>query len=137
MTSDNVYKRQAEFNEQEAITAQNNCPDWAVIMFFYAALHWINHYAYENNELEALFEKERKSNDSMHKIKRDYVVQIAKNNNFKDLEKAYKYLFNASMTARYLENLDEDITAREYYLRNKAEVSQCFRYLQDIKKKLS
>jgi hypothetical protein len=56
MCSPSVYRRQAESNEQTAIAAKKGFPDWAVIMCFYAALHWVNDYAFHQGEIEELEE---------------------------------------------------------------------------------
>jgi hypothetical protein len=140
MSTESVYSRQAISNENTARAAQNGFPDWAVTMCFYAALHWVNHYAYINNEIKQVIPQENNTNDSTHKIKRNYIEKICRlnaRNGFQDVEKAYKFLFNQSMKSRYLQDLDEDVTAREYYAQNTNEVKSCFDKLSIIKSKLS
>ncbi len=128
-----VYQQQAEFNEQTAKAAQSGFPDWAVIMCFYAALHWVNDYAFRQGDIKN-FENDGDS-DSPHKRRRMYVKKIAKQNNWKDLEEAYELLYRVSMTARYLEGLEkQNCTAREHYAKN--DIQFCFEYLEKIKKRL-
>ncbi len=51
------------------------------------------------------------------------------------LETAYKNLFDESMKARYLKELeDENCTAREHYL--ETGIQFCFDYLEQVKKGL-
>ncbi|MBG1257737.1 MULTISPECIES: hypothetical protein [Nostoc] len=133
MPNQSIYQQQAEFNEKTAIAAQSGFPDWAVIMCFYAALHWVNDYAFREGNI-----KEFDTNDdySPHKLRRMYVKKIAKLNRWNDLEEAYELLYRASMTARYLRGLEnQNCTAREYYAKNG--VQFCFDDLEKIKKRLS
>jgi hypothetical protein len=135
MESQSVYQRQAEKNEQTADAARSGFPDWAVIMCFYAALHWVNDYAFRNNEMRELepgFHDDRPSN---HEARKRYVKKIARNKRYIDLEKAYKNLFDESMKARYLKGLeDEECTATDHY--SECGVKFCFDYLEQIKKGL-
>ena len=72
MPNQSVYQRQAECNEKTALAAQSGFPDWAVIMCFYAALHWVNHYALCNGDTKELDE----GDDSPHHIQRKYVKKF-------------------------------------------------------------
>lgn len=65
----------------------------------------------------------------MHKIKRNYIEKICRlntSNGFQEVEKAYKFLFNQSMTSWYLQDLEENVTAKEYYAQNPNEVKKLF-----------
>ncbi|OBQ23059.1 hypothetical protein [Anabaena sp. AL93] len=42
MTEPSIYLLQSEANEESAKIAQKDFPEWAIIMYFYAALHLIN-----------------------------------------------------------------------------------------------
>lgn len=44
MPSPGDHKAQAISNEQVAQTLASTAPDWAVTVFFYAALHWVRAY---------------------------------------------------------------------------------------------
>lgn len=132
MPDPNVYQRQAECNEKTAKAAQSGFPDWAVIMCFYAALHWVNHYAFCNGDINEF----DNGDDSPHQLRRKYVQKIARKNKWPDLEKYYELLFQASMTARYLRGLEDlNRTAVAHY--SKSGVECYFDYLDKIKKRLS
>ena len=45
MTDRSIYFQQAQANEESAKMAQKDSPEWAIIMYFYAALHYVNDYA--------------------------------------------------------------------------------------------
>jgi hypothetical protein len=139
MCSPSVYCRQAESNEQTAIAAKKGFPDWAVIMCFYAALHWVNDYAFHQGEIEELEGTgDKDTSQNLHKLRRLYVKKIARINNWRDLEEAYELLFRASMTARYLRGLESlNRTAREHYSNNESFVQNCFDDLAIVKSRLS
>ncbi|HBL12452.1 MAG TPA: hypothetical protein DD379_13800 [Cyanobacteria bacterium UBA11162] len=139
MCSPSVYRRQAESNEQTALAAKNGFPDWAVIMCFYAALHWVNDYAFQQGEIEELEEAgENDSSQKLHKLRRLYVKKISRINKWRDLEDAYVFLFGVSMTARYLRGLENlNRTAREHYSNNESVVQNCFDCLEVVKSRLS
>ncbi len=42
-----IYEQHARLNEEIAKIAHTEAPEWAIIMYFYAALHWVNDYAYK------------------------------------------------------------------------------------------
>lgn len=135
MQNPSVYRRQAEKNENTARAAQAGYSDWAVIMCFYAALHWVNDYAFRNNEMIELKKEFYSDSFSDHTARNKYVAKIARRKNYPKLETAYKNLFEESMKARYLKDLeDEDCTATEHY--SKDDVQICFEYLEQIKKGL-
>jgi hypothetical protein len=137
MCNPTVYRRQAEFNEQTAIAAKQGFPDWAVIMCFYAALHWVNDYAVRQQETQEL-ESSGDNEGSLHTIRRSYVKKISRKNKWRDLEDADVFLFGVSMTARYLRGLEKlNRTAREHYSHDKNTVQMCFDALEVIKSRLS
>lgn len=132
MPDPSVYRRQAELNEKTALAAQTGFPDWAVIMCFYAALHWVNDYAFRQGDIGEFDDDDT----SPHKLRRHYVQKISRKNKWRDLEEAYELLFRASMTARYLRGLEGlNRTAREHYTKNG--VQFCFDYLEVVKSRLS
>jgi hypothetical protein len=140
MVNYNVYRRQAEKNEDTAKAARSGFPDWAVIMCFYAALHWVNDYAFRNNEMintkPSFYCDDNGKKPSEHRAKQNYIKHVARRKNNPKLETAYKNLFDESMKARYLKELeDEDCTATDYY--SEVGVQFCFDYLEQIKKGLS
>ncbi|MFM7368667.1 MAG: hypothetical protein ACKO2Z_12925, partial [Sphaerospermopsis kisseleviana] len=113
MTEPSIYLLQAKANEESAKIAQKDFPEWAIIMYFYAALHLINDYAYERNQLDEL---------EGHSSRRNYVKTIARDTGFKDLIARYDELFGESLLARYLEKEEYNgeftelgCTAREHY----------------------
>jgi hypothetical protein len=114
MTEPSIYLLQAKINEESAKIAQKEFPEWAIIMYFYAALHFIKDYAYERNDLDKL---EKIGNQSAHLSTINYVNNIAKDIKCYDLIAEYKYLFKESLLARYLENGSDylECTAREDY----------------------
>ncbi|NEP60724.1 MAG: hypothetical protein F6K31_27640 [Symploca sp. SIO2G7] len=113
MPEESVYRRQAKVNEDTANAARLGFPDWAVIMCFYAAIHWINDYAFRQGEK---IDDSDVSDSSPHKARGKYVKKLARAKKWGDLQDAYATLFRASMTARYLKDLEgKDRTAREHY----------------------
>jgi hypothetical protein len=131
MPEDSVYRRQARSNEETAKAARSGFPDWAVIMCFYAALHWINDYALRHGEIDSF----DVSDSSPHSARRKYVKKLARAKRWEDLQDAYEILFRASMTARYLQDLEElNCSAREHY--KKYGVDFCFDCLKTIKNRL-
>jgi hypothetical protein len=136
MPNHSVYRQQAEKNEITAKAAKNGFPDCAVIMCFYAALHWVNDYAFRNNEMIDLNPTFYSNEISNHEARKKYVKKIARQRRYMKLETAYKNLFDESMKARYLKELeDENCTAREHYL--ETGIQFCFDYLEQVKKGLS
>lgn len=132
MPSKESHREQAEYNEQVAVSIRDTSPDWAVTMCFYAALHWVEWYA--KNQGDDL-EQQYQNYPSPHDRLIAYVLDIVKNRQQRDLEKAYKNLKNASQTARYLENIKTN--ARVHYSRhNKTGVDKSFDNLQIVKQRL-
>lgn len=136
MSTGSIYRQQAILNEQAAIKAQSERPDWAIIMCFYSALHWVNDHAYRHGKLHELDIKNVGSDvkTTPHKLKKTYVKRFAKQIRYLDLETYYKLLYDESMKARYLEQLQ--CSAYDYYSsHNNFQVY--FGYLTIIKTKLS
>ncbi len=109
-----IYELQARVNEETAKLAHKDFPEWAIIMYFYAALHWINDYAYRNNQLSVL---DKSDGISQHTSRKKYVKEIAYKKGCQDIYENYKFLFDESMLARYLENNDEELdsTSRDFF----------------------
>ncbi|NEQ71405.1 MAG: hypothetical protein F6K21_39760, partial [Symploca sp. SIO2D2] len=104
----------------------------AVVMCFYAALHWINDYASRQGEKIDNFGA---SDSSQHSARWKYVKKLARAKNWGDLQDAYETLFRASITARYLKDLEGlDCSAREHYA--KYGVDFAFDCLKTIKNRL-
>lgn len=116
MTEPSIYLLQAQANEESAKIAQKDFPEWAIIMYFYAALHLINDYALEVNQIDIL-KVDEDSKISQHSLRRKYVKDISDYINCKDLQANYNFLFNESLLARYLVNKNDilECSAREYY----------------------
>ncbi|MDK2408643.1 hypothetical protein QHH11_02040 [Aphanizomenon sp. PH219] len=116
MTEPSIYLLQAQANEESAKIAQKDFPEWAIIMYFYAALHLINDYALELNQID-LLKVDEDSKISQHSLRREYVKTISNYINCKDLQANYDFLFNESLLARYLVNRNDilECSAREYY----------------------
>jgi hypothetical protein len=131
---ESIYRKQAILNEETAKAARLGFPDWAVVMCFYAALQWVNDYAFRQGKIQEFNVGDE--NISPHKLRKTFVKKVARENKWNDLEEAYELLYRASMTARYLRGLEnQNCTAREHYAKNG--VDFCFQYLETIKKRLS
>jgi len=116
MPSLNIYEQPAKLNEDAAKSAHTEAPEWAIIMYFYAALHWINSYAYKRNEIRLLQSLDKTL--APHERRRRYVKKISNYTGDDELYISYKFLFDESMIARYLENSELECinkTSREYY----------------------
>ena len=101
-------------------------------MCFYAALHWVNDYAFRQGELEAF----SSDDDSPHSLRRKYVKRIARRERWRDLEESYELLYRASMTARYLAGLENlGRTARKHYA--DINIQLYFESLDVIRKRLN
>ncbi|MBE9233762.1 hypothetical protein IQ231_19335 [Cuspidothrix issatschenkoi LEGE 03284] len=161
MPEASIYQEQAKLNEDIAQTAKKaGFSDWAIIMCFYSALHWVNYHAYNNgNSKDLIIDKSKYKDEkripTAHDLKKIYVQKIAREDyqilkdkykypkeksllkkeaiELQKLEKAYEILFNASMTARYLDGLT--ITARDYY--KSQDIEYYFEKLEIIKKRFS
>ena len=116
MTEPSIYLLQAKANEESAKMSQKEFPEWAIIMYFYAALHLINDYALEVNQIDIL-KVDEDSKTSQHYLRRGYVKSISNYINCQDLQASYNFLFNESLLARYLVNKNDilECSAREYY----------------------
>ncbi len=117
MTEPSIYLLQAKANEESAKIAQKDFPEWAIIMYFYAALHLINDYALEVDQTDKLKVNKNSRQESQHTRTLDYVKDISNYINCQDLQANYNFLFYESLLARYLENKNDilECSAREYY----------------------
>ncbi|MDF5733249.1 MAG: hypothetical protein PUP92_36015 [Rhizonema sp. PD38] len=130
MTS-NHYLEQAQSNQQAAHSVEKSYPDWAVTMCFYAALHWVEHYAcVEGSNIEQEY-----PGRSPHESRRDYVDELARRLRNRNLRNAYEDLEKESRKARYLPGLNTD--AKVYYTENKLKVTNSFQNLQKIRQILN
>ena len=133
MPSEHSHSEQAKYNEEAALSIRDTSPDWAVTMCFYAALHWVEWYAkVQGDDLE----RQYPNYPSPHDRLLAYVFKIAKNRQYRDLNKAYQELKNASQIARYLTDIRTD--SRIHYSRYKTrEVDQSFDNLRIVKERLN
>lgn len=132
MPSEQSHRQQAEYNEEAALSIKDTSPDWAVTMCFYAALHWVEWYAkVQGDDLERQYPK-----CNPHERLLAYVFDIARNLQYKDLNKAYQYLKNSSQTARYLTDIRTN--SRIHYSRhNPRGVDKSFDNLEIVKQRLN
>ena len=132
MTCD-IYLQQANNNEQAARSIENSYPDWAVTMCFYAALHWVEHFAcVKGCNIHQEYKKE--DHESRHTTRRRYVDDLAEKLGNLNLRKAYTYLEQESRTARYLQTITTN--SKIHYTKNKLTVRESFQRLQQIKQLL-
>jgi uncharacterized FlgJ-related protein len=133
MPSEQSHREQAEYNEEAALNIRDTAPDWAVTMCFYAALHWVECYAkVQGDDLEQKYQGYKSPHDRLVA----YVWDIAKNKQYKDLNKAYENLKNASQTARYLTGIRTSSRVN-YSRQNKTGVDQSFDNLRIVKQRLN
>jgi hypothetical protein len=128
-----VHLKQATNNEDAARkAAQSGYPDWAITMFFYAALHYIQAYAiFQGDNIYELYPDEPNQHerilsyvyDTSWDIKSDLTVF-----------KAYETLFEASKTSRYLNGISS--TSRKHFSKNIDEYSQELAVVRDFIKPL-
>jgi hypothetical protein len=133
MPSEQSHREQAEYNEQAAASIRDTSPDWAVTMCFYAALHWVEWYAkVRGDDLDRQYQNYPSPHDRLLA----YVFDIAKNPQYRDLNKAYNDWKNASKISRYLTDIRTN--SRLYYSRYKTrEVDKSFDNLQIVKQRLN
>jgi hypothetical protein len=133
MPSKQSHREQAEYNEEAALSIRDTSPDWAVTMCFYAALHWVEWYAKVRGDELA---RQYQNYPSPHDRLLAYVFDISKNPQYRDLNKAYNDLKNASQISRYLTDIKTN--SRLYYSRYKTrEVDKSFDNLQIVKERLN
>ncbi|MTJ10553.1 hypothetical protein [Anabaena sp. UHCC 0204] len=136
MSKQSIYEQQAKLNEEIAKKAQTDSPEWAIIMYFYAALHWVNDYANKRGEIYKL--QPTDSNKSPHRLRLIYVKKISPSKGKEDeLYKNYRFLFEESKVARYLEDGEFNcinMTAKEYY--KQCNIKEYIDSLEIIKKML-
>ena len=133
MPSEQSHREQAEYNEQAAASIRDTSPDWAVTMCFYAALHWVEWYAkVRGDDLDRQYQNYPSPHDRLLA----YVFDIAKNPQYRDLNKAYNDWKNASKISRYLTDIRTN--SRLYYSRYKTrEVDKSFDNLPIVKQRLN
>ena len=123
-----THIKQAEFFEESALYNQENYPPVAIIMCFYAALHYVEAYAvWHGHDIYSRYADVNVDQDScsnetklrrltQHERYQSYVHDIAVENDSEDLFAAYKRLHRASSTARYLKHIKEkDKTAYQHF----------------------
>jgi hypothetical protein len=132
MASLEAHFDQAEHNERAARSTEGNYPDWAVTMYFYAALHWVEHYAKKKGcDIQIDYSDGR----SPHECRRMYISDVAYEQSRRTLRTDYEELENESRKARYLEGLNSN--ARMYYSQNKQKVTDAAQKLQRLKRVLN
>ncbi|MBE9122530.1 hypothetical protein IQ269_17420 [Tychonema sp. LEGE 07199] len=133
MPSAQSHREQAEYNEQAAASIRDTSPDWAVTMCFYSALHWVEWYAkVQGDELDRQYQNYPSPHDRLLA----YVFDIAKNRQYRDLDKAYNDLKNASQISRYLTDIRTNSWL--YYSRYKTrDVDKSFENLEIVKRRLN
>ena len=136
MSKQSIYEQQAKLNEENARKAHTESPEWAIIMYFYAALHWVNNYAHKRGEMSQL--QDTNKTTSPHTLRKRYVKKVSKHKGNEDkLYENYKFLFDESMVARYLEDGEFEcinMTSREYY--KECNIKDYIDSLETIKKML-
>lgn len=131
MSSPENHREQAEHNERAARNTEHNYPDWAVTMYFYAALHWVERYA----QLKGCnIAEDYAPGRSKHSSRRLYISDVAKELGSSTLYKAYEDLEKESRKARYLESLEGN--ARTYYTKKRQKVTESSQNLQKVKQLL-
>jgi radical SAM superfamily enzyme len=126
MPNPQIHLEQAEHNESAASSVRQDYPDWAVTMYFYAALHWIERYALLKG---CNIARDYDSGRSKHDSRQQYINQIARDLNNPSLRKAYQNLELDSRKARYLISLNTK--AQTYY--SQPRVINCYKNLQTVK----
>ena len=129
MPSTQIHWEQAEHNERAASSVKLDYPDWAVTMYFYAALHWVERYALLNG---CSIARDYDSGRSKHDSRKLYIEQVARELGNPSLRKAYENLEKDSRKARYL--IGVNTTAPAYYTQPR--VTNSYRNLQTVKQLL-
>jgi hypothetical protein len=132
MASPEAHFDQAEHNERAARSVERNYPDWAVTMYFYAALHWVERYAKLNG---CDIERDYPDGRSRHECRRMYIDDVAYEQRRSTLRRDYEDLESESRKARYLEDLDSN--ARTYYTENRQKMTDSAQKLQRLKRVLN
>lgn len=127
----NTHLKQAEFNEKIAeIAAQSKHHDWAVTMYFYAALHYVEAYAAHHGDNIYELHKERKT---QHDRRLAYIQDI----NYRETGgyesfAEYERLFEASKKARYLQDIKT--TARKHFFNDLNQYSNGLSIIKELVK---
>lgn len=129
MPSLTTHIKQAEFFEEAALYNQDEYPPVAIIMCFYAALHYVEAYAmWRGHDIYSqyldvyveyldLCSKETKLRRlTQHERYQSYTHDIGVENGSDNLPIAYERLHRASNTARYLKHIKkDDKTANQHF----------------------
>lgn len=132
MASQDEHKKQAAYNCEAAQRVEQNIPDWAITMCFYAALHYVETYAIKTN-VDIKNDYSRKQ--SLHEKRRDYIKDLAYTIRNRNLKKAYLSLEKESKNSRYINELR--FNSREYYQCHRQKVTMALQNLQIIRQLLS
>lgn len=120
-----AHQQQARYNYQAAKKVQQNIPDWAVTMCFYAALHLIDTYAKQKGDNFRQY-----CGRSLHKKREHYVKDLGDELRNRKLIKYFNNLKTNSEKARYLTGIS--INARNFYKNHNRKVDEAFQDLQKI-----
>ena len=137
MASQDEHKKQAAYNCEAAQRVEQNIPDWAITMCFYAALHYVETYAIRTNvDIKNDYPKKSCSRKpSLHEKRRDYIEDLAYHLRNRNLRKAYSNLEKESKNSRYINELR--FNSREYYQCHRQKVTMALQNLQIIRQLLS
>ncbi|NEP60030.1 MAG: hypothetical protein F6K31_24000 [Symploca sp. SIO2G7] len=131
MSSPQDHLEQAEHNKTVADRVREDYPDWAVTIYFYAALHWVERYAKLNG---CDIESEYPDGRSLHECRKMYLDDVAYKLRNKKLRQFYEDLEKESRKARYLQGLN--ISAKKHYTQNKLVVTNSKQNFQKVKQLL-
>ncbi len=133
MPSLTTHIQQAELNEEAALFNQDSFPHVAIIMCFYAALHYVEAYAaWHNDNIYELYSDPveidagcspvsskgatQQKRLTQHQRYQSYVDDIATDNGWDDLPVIYEQLRKASEKARYLKGIkDKNKTSGRHF----------------------
>ena len=106
-----IHLKQAAHNKDAALkAAQSGCPDWAVTMCFYAALHYVK--ACEAFRADNIY-RDYPNEPNQHERILSYVYDLDKTPD-NSVFAAYETLLEASKIARYLSTIKT--SARHHFL---------------------
>lgn len=129
MPSLTTHIEQAEFFEEAALYNQKKYPPVAIIMCFYAALHYVEAYAaWHKHDIYSRYADvsveyvDPCSNETkirkltQHERYQSYMQDIGADSDSEDLPIAYERLHRASNTARYLKHIKgKDKAANQHF----------------------
>lgn len=113
MPSLTTHLQQAELNEEAALYNRQKYPHVAIIMCFYAALHYVEtHAVWHRKDIYKLYCEEKLT---QHERYQSYIDDINFNGS-DDLSVAYKLLREGSEIARYLKSIKQsNKTSGQYF----------------------